>query len=166
MTNQSGQEFGSVTRVDTLSALFVNEHEPVTSKIVLAYLATSEDGQIRLEQHYGRASLQRMERQHQENEENRKWLESSTTKCPGCALRKEYGLQSCASPGSVYNLPISIFSSDDVFKMQDPLLLPLWEQDISDEFVPTLFDVWNELLFEVIRLRAKRRGRLAANRGI
>ncbi|KAI6152860.1 hypothetical protein EDD17DRAFT_1634204 [Pisolithus thermaeus] len=116
--------------------------EPVTSKIVLAYLATSEDGQIRLEQHYGRASLQRMERQHQENEENRKWLESSTTKCPGCALRKEYGLQSY------------------------PLLLPLWEQDISDEFVPTLFDVWNELLFEVIRLRAKRRGRLAANRGI
>ncbi|KAI6109433.1 hypothetical protein EDD16DRAFT_1614007 [Pisolithus croceorrhizus] len=63
--------------------------EPVTSKIVLAYLAASEDGQIRLEQHYGRASLQRMVRQHQENEENRKWLESSTTKCPGCALRVE-----------------------------------------------------------------------------
>ncbi|KAI6137238.1 RWD-domain-containing protein [Pisolithus sp. B1] len=46
--------------------------EPVTSKIVLAYLAASENGQIRLEQHYGRASLQAYE--------NRKWLESSTDK--------------------------------------------------------------------------------------
>ncbi|KAI6020796.1 hypothetical protein BKA83DRAFT_1432233 [Pisolithus microcarpus] len=62
---------------------------PVTSKIILAYLAASEDERIRLERHYGRTSVQRMVRQHKEDEENRKWLESSTTECPGCALRVE-----------------------------------------------------------------------------
>ncbi|KAI5992152.1 hypothetical protein EDD15DRAFT_1035165 [Pisolithus albus] len=58
---------------------------PLTSKIILAYLAASEDERIRLERHYGRTSVQRMVTQHKEDEENRKWLESSTTECPGCA---------------------------------------------------------------------------------
>ncbi|KAI6002599.1 hypothetical protein F5J12DRAFT_840055 [Pisolithus orientalis] len=62
---------------------------PVTSKIVLAYLAASEHGRITLERRYGRTSVQRLVRQHREEEENRKWLESSTTECPGCALRVE-----------------------------------------------------------------------------
>lgn len=109
-----GHDFGHVTRADTRFVRSVNGHGgsqntfcwpvfvtayrhgphtscplPVTSGIIKAYLSASAAERTDLERRYGRANVQRLVRQHQEEEENHKWLESSTTECPKCNLRIE-----------------------------------------------------------------------------
>lgn len=67
----------------------------ITSKFLEQYM-TLEEGhpeRIALERRFGKAQLARLVSKMQEDEENRKWLEQSTTKCPNCLVscEKSYG---------------------------------------------------------------------------
>ncbi|KIM34119.1 hypothetical protein M408DRAFT_60662 [Serendipita vermifera MAFF 305830] len=67
----------------------------ITSKFLEQYM-TLEEGhpeRLALERKFGKAQLIRLVNKLQEDEENRKWLELSTTKCPNCLVscEKSYG---------------------------------------------------------------------------
>ncbi|KAH7883896.1 hypothetical protein F5I97DRAFT_1813835 [Phlebopus sp. FC_14] len=64
---------------------------PLTSTFILNYLAAAPSSAERLaiERRYGRANVLRLVRQHEEDEQNKKWMDTSTMACPGCEVRVE-----------------------------------------------------------------------------
>lgn len=64
---------------------------PLTSKFILDYLLAPPDSSDRraIERRYGRSNVLKLVRQHEEEQENRKWMDSSTMACPGCEIRVE-----------------------------------------------------------------------------
>lgn len=64
---------------------------PLTSKLVLDYLSAPSDSSSRhaIERRYGRNNVLRLVRQYEEEQENKKWMDSSTTTCPGCEVKVE-----------------------------------------------------------------------------
>ena len=64
---------------------------PLTSKFILDYLSAPPDSSDRraIERRYGRSNVLKLVRQHEEEQENRKWMDSSTMACPSCEVRVE-----------------------------------------------------------------------------
>ena len=64
---------------------------PLTSKFILDYLSARPDSSDRraIESRYGRSNVLKLVRQHEEEQENRKWMHSSTVACPNCQVRVE-----------------------------------------------------------------------------
>ena len=64
---------------------------PLASKFIINYLSAPPDSSERraIERRYGRGNVLRLVRQQEEEQENRKWLDSSTMACPGCEVRVE-----------------------------------------------------------------------------
>ena len=68
---------------------------PASSAIVTAWLEGEEGGKEReaLERRYGRENVRRLVRVHEEERENRRWMESRTMACTGCKapVEKSHG---------------------------------------------------------------------------
>ncbi|WVQ82772.1 hypothetical protein IAT38_004904 [Cryptococcus sp. DSM 104549] len=64
---------------------------PATSALVMEYLSYPEgsEGRARIEVQRGKTNMERMVARWQEDELNKKWLEASTSACPGCGVRVE-----------------------------------------------------------------------------
>lgn len=64
---------------------------PLTSKFILDYLSAAPDSPQRraIERRYGRANVLKLVKQHEEEQESRKWMDLSTMACPGCEVRVE-----------------------------------------------------------------------------
>ncbi|KIJ68739.1 hypothetical protein HYDPIDRAFT_81319 [Hydnomerulius pinastri MD-312] len=64
---------------------------PLTSQFILTYLSAPSDSAQRrsIEQRYGRSNVLRLVKQHQEDQENKKWMDESTMACPGCEIHIE-----------------------------------------------------------------------------
>ncbi|KAH0838584.1 hypothetical protein J3R83DRAFT_6905 [Lanmaoa asiatica] len=79
---------------------------PLTSKLILDYLSAPPDSSDRraIERRYGRSNVLKLVRQHEEEKENKKWMDSSTMACPGCGVRVEKSMgcnhMTCAKCGT------------------------------------------------------------------
>ncbi|KIK97655.1 hypothetical protein PAXRUDRAFT_824707 [Paxillus rubicundulus Ve08.2h10] len=75
---------------------------PLTSKFLLDYLTAPPGSPERLaiERRYGRSNVLKLLRRHEEEQENRKWMDASTMACPGCEVRveKSMGCNHVSSP--------------------------------------------------------------------
>ncbi|KAF9229656.1 hypothetical protein BS17DRAFT_771752 [Gyrodon lividus] len=79
---------------------------PLASKVILEYLSAPPDSDERraIERRYGRSNILKLVKQHEEEKENRKWMDASTMLCPGCEVRVEKSMgcnhMTCAKCGT------------------------------------------------------------------
>ncbi|KAF8845404.1 hypothetical protein BDN67DRAFT_993632 [Paxillus ammoniavirescens] len=129
---------------------------PLTSKFLLDYLSAPPGSPERLaiERRYGRSNVLKLLRQHEEEQENRKWMNASTMPCPGCEVRVEKSMgcnhMTCAKCGTHFCYrcgskippanPYQHFSTPNT-----PCFSKLFD------FVPSTEDGWQPIeLFELI----------------
>ena len=89
----------SLKRLSTATDLYAPRHGPVATcpisatKVILAeYMALAESSAERkqMEARYGRAALQKLIEEYEQEKQFREWLERCTgMPCPGCDLRVE-----------------------------------------------------------------------------
>ncbi|KIJ68741.1 hypothetical protein HYDPIDRAFT_24993 [Hydnomerulius pinastri MD-312] len=90
--NRGGRGFGRAIRAGIPSARSLSACPlPLPSRFILTYLFAPPDSAQRrsIEQRYGRSNVLRLVKQHQEDQENRKWMDESTMACPGCEMHIE-----------------------------------------------------------------------------
>ncbi|KAG8220091.1 hypothetical protein J3R82DRAFT_1110 [Butyriboletus roseoflavus] len=86
---------------------------PLTSRFILDYLLAPPDSSDRraIERRYGRSNVFKLVRQHEEEQENRKWMDSSTMACPGCGIRVEKSMGCNHQGGRVVAFATHLFLS-------------------------------------------------------
>ena len=103
---------------------------PLSEKVITEYLS-SEDGspaRKNLEARYGAKNLAKLVSRWQEEKANRDYFEENSTSCPHCSVRvqKSHGCNHVSTVNqTVLELPADPRISDDMCKVQDPLLLPV-----------------------------------------
>ena len=89
-----------------------------------------DPGRSEIERRLGKNLLSRLVAKFEEERENNKWFEESTTACPGCNIRveKSYGCNHVRSVllNLVFSSRFERLISDDVPQMRPAFLLSLW----------------------------------------
>lgn len=151
--------------------------------LLMEYLAHPEDGLERkkMEGRFGRAMLQKLVAEFQEERAFQEWLERWTgTACPGCDLRVEKAsgcnhvrtLLCFTVPGvgqparhCDWDADCMFSVADDMREMRVALLLQVRGPAGPEAAVQTLLDARTAMLFEAVR-RGEHRRRVAACRGV
>ncbi|KAG9314645.1 RWD-domain-containing protein [Chiua virens] len=137
---------------------------PLTSKFILDYLSAPPNSSERLtiNQRYGRANILRLVKQHEEEQENRKWMQSSTMACPGCEVRVEKSIGCNHVRAVLFHWQRNtIFAlgnhfqgtnnrTDDLCQMWNSLLLPLWYKDHRTESISAFLYASHPLFFQIV----------------
>jgi E3 ubiquitin-protein ligase RNF14 len=65
-----------------------------TEAVVLEYMALPQGDPARdvLERHFGKNNIAKLVQKYEEEQINKKWIQATTTQCPGCGVRVEKNL--------------------------------------------------------------------------